>query len=101
MMSKIITVTTNIQPIIQHIQELQDKLKSLNAELKQYKELLQFDYMFDAEKLISLQGRTLAQIVISSTSSLDKERFSVEAPKEFTVYESYIVKKPTSYLKVS
>lgn len=96
----IITLTPQIEPIVSHISNLQQELKKLEAELKQYKTLLQNDYMVGVQKIETVQGLTVASIIDSKSSSLDKAKFSIEMPQAFQVYEGYIVEKTYSYLKV-
>jgi hypothetical protein len=100
-MNKIITMTTTIQPIVEHIQDLQKQLKIVEAELKQYKSLLQNDYMLDAVELRTVGGLKVAAMISSSADSLDKVNFEADKPTEFAIYKSYMIKKFFSYLKVN
>lgn len=97
---RIITLTPEIKPVIEHIQDLQIEIKSLEAELKQYKTLLQNDYMTNVDKIETAQGVVVASIVESSSKSLDEKRFALETPSAYETYKSFIIRKIYSYLKV-
>ncbi len=93
------TITTNneITPIITHIQQLQHELKKLEAEIKQYKSLLQSDYMQDAQKILSPEGLTLAQIVNQVRESFMSSELKKSDPD---TYAQYVKAIEISFLKV-
>lgn len=95
---KIITTNNTIQPVIDHIKEMQEQVKNLEAELKQYKTLLQEEYMKDAVKIQSQNGRTLAQIISQIRASFNQKKLQVEQPD---IYNSYVSEIEVSFLRVS
>lgn len=94
---KTLTTTNEITPIIEHIQQMQQELKKLEAEIKQYKSLLQTDYMGDAIKILSPEGLTLAQIVSQTRESFMSSELKKSDP---ATYAQYVKAIEISFLKV-
>jgi non-homologous end joining protein Ku len=74
-MNKVITATQDVLPIIEHISELQNKLKNITADIEQHKKLLKEQYMQDVAKIVNKEGRTLAQWISSMKPSFDLDEF--------------------------